>query len=157
MDREAWHAAVHGVAQSRTRLSNWTEQLVSQRVACVGKKPHRSGVLSVVNVVAISATLFCFWNFISCVSFRFTELLPRYYRVTIYPLCVCVCACVRVHARSFAQLSPTLCDLMDSLLGSSVHGILQARIPEWIAVSPTQGSRLILCLWHHLGSPLYAL
>ena len=25
MDREAWHAAVHGVATSRTRLSNWTE------------------------------------------------------------------------------------------------------------------------------------
>ena len=25
MDREAWHAAVHGVAKSRTRLSLWTE------------------------------------------------------------------------------------------------------------------------------------
>ena len=25
MDREAWHAVVHGVAKSRTRLSNWTE------------------------------------------------------------------------------------------------------------------------------------
>ena len=25
MDREAWHAAVHGIAKSRTRLSNWTE------------------------------------------------------------------------------------------------------------------------------------
>ena len=25
VDREAWHAAVHGVAKSRTRLSNWTE------------------------------------------------------------------------------------------------------------------------------------
>ena len=25
MDREAWRAAVHGVVQSRTRLSDWTE------------------------------------------------------------------------------------------------------------------------------------
>ena len=25
IDREAWRAAVHGVAKSRTRLSNWTE------------------------------------------------------------------------------------------------------------------------------------
>ena len=25
MDREAWHAAVHGVAKSWTRLSDWTE------------------------------------------------------------------------------------------------------------------------------------
>ena len=25
MDRKAWHAAVHGVTRSRTRLSDWTE------------------------------------------------------------------------------------------------------------------------------------
>ena len=25
MDREAWHAVVHGVAKSQTRLSEWTE------------------------------------------------------------------------------------------------------------------------------------
>ena len=25
MDREAWHAAIHGVAKGRTRLSDWTE------------------------------------------------------------------------------------------------------------------------------------
>ena len=25
MGREAWRAAVHGVAKSRTQLSNWTE------------------------------------------------------------------------------------------------------------------------------------
>ena len=29
MDREAWHAAVHGVSKSQTRLSDWTE-LVAQ-------------------------------------------------------------------------------------------------------------------------------
>ena len=25
MDSEAWRAAIHGVAKSQTRLSNWTE------------------------------------------------------------------------------------------------------------------------------------
>ena len=25
MDREAWHAALHGVAKSQTQLSDWTE------------------------------------------------------------------------------------------------------------------------------------
>ena len=45
-----------------------------------------------------------------------------------------------------AQLCPTLCDPMDcSPPGSSVHGILQARILEWVAVPfsrifPNQGS-----------------
>ena len=29
MDREAWHAAVHGIAKSRTRLSDWTELMIS--------------------------------------------------------------------------------------------------------------------------------
>ena len=28
MDREAWHAAVHGVAKSRTWLSDWTELIL---------------------------------------------------------------------------------------------------------------------------------
>ena len=53
-----------------------------------------------------------------------------------------------------------------SLLGSSVHGILQARIPEWVpisfsrGVSQTQGSNPCLLHWQvdslpqsHQGSP----
>ena len=35
----------------------------------------------------------------------------------------------------FVQLYPSLCDPMDcSPSGPSVHGILQARIPEWVAM-----------------------
>ena len=34
MDREAWRAAVHGVAKSRTRLSDWAEVNLTLR-ACV--------------------------------------------------------------------------------------------------------------------------
>ena len=30
MDREAWHAAIHGVAKSQTRLSNWTEHNLNE-------------------------------------------------------------------------------------------------------------------------------
>ena len=28
MDREAWHAAIHGVAKSRTQLSDWSDLTV---------------------------------------------------------------------------------------------------------------------------------
>ena len=40
-----------------------------------------------------------------------------------------------------AQLCLTLCDPVDcSLLGFSVHGILQARILEWVTISFSRGS-----------------
>ena len=40
-----------------------------------------------------------------------------------------------------AQLCPTLCNPVDcSLPGSSIHGILQARILEWVAISFSRGS-----------------
>jgi len=31
MDREAWHAAVHGVTKSKTRLSDWTELILIEK------------------------------------------------------------------------------------------------------------------------------
>ena len=40
-----------------------------------------------------------------------------------------------------AQSCPTLCDPMDcSPPGSSVHGVLQTRILEWVAISSSRGS-----------------
>ena len=46
-----------------------------------------------------------------------------------------VCVCVCVHVCLVAQSCATLCDPIDcSLAGSTVHGILQARILEWAAM-----------------------
>ena len=52
--------------------------------------------------------------------------------------CVCMWVCVW---GGRAQSCPTLCNSMDcSPPGSSVHGILQARILEWVAISSSMGS-----------------
>ena len=71
-----------------------------------------------------------------------------------------VCVCMLV-----THLCPTLCDSMDySPPGCSVHGILQVRILEWVAIPfseifPTQrlNAGLLHCRWilyclTHLGS-----
>ena len=50
-------------------------------------------------------------------------------------VCVCLCECL------VAQWCPTLCDPIDcSPPGSSVHGISQARILEWVTISSSRGS-----------------
>ena len=53
----------------------------------------------------------------------------------VCPRSICVCVLV-------AQSCPTLCYTpMDrSVLGSSVHEILQARILDWVAISFSRGS-----------------
>ena len=49
-----------------------------------------------------------------------------------------------------AQSCPTLCDPMDySLPGSSVHGIFQARVLEWVAIA-LSGIKVSYLLLHNL-------
>ena len=51
-----------------------------------------------------------------------------------------VCACM--HAKLLKSCS-TLCNIIDcSPLGFSGHGILQARLLEWVSVSSSRGSSL---------------
>ena len=78
---------------------------------------------------------------------------------------MCVCVCVQS-----LKLCPTLCCPVDcSPPGSSVRGLFQARILEWVAISSSGGSsqprdqicvscvscigRWILYHCRHLGSP----
>ena len=50
--------------------------------------------------------------------------------------------CLGIESESeVTQSCPTLCDPMDySLPGSLVHGIFQARVLEWVAISFSRGS-----------------
>ena len=99
----------------------------------------------------------------SSVGFLFLHFLFLMLRDDQNSLYVCV------HAKSL-QLCPTLCNPMNySPPGSSIHGILQARILEWVAMPSSRGSsqprdqthvsyiscigRWVLYHWHCLGSP----
>ena len=54
-------------------------------------------------------------------------------------VCVCVCVCAHAHMRMCSVVSD--CDALDcGPPGSSVHGILQVRILEWVAMPFSGGS-----------------
>ena len=60
MDREAWHAGVHGVAKSRTRLSDWTElteaagwSIPSHCLLCLHSPPSSSPCSSVPRSISL--------------------------------------------------------------------------------------------------------
>ena len=79
----------------------------------------------------------------------------RYARVThlsSVTLCWGLCPLSRLSECSLAESCPTLCDPKDgSPPGSSVRGILQARMPEWAAVSPSVILGCCCCLVFFLG------
>ena len=151
MDKEAWHAVIHGVTKSRTWLSDWTE-------------------LNTFDIITINFPEFTFyvdpdltaskwWNWILN-SGRFQNLEARCNIASQYSPNICdrnsfimqrsplplavgfwkgkrKSPCVR----SVPQSCPTLCDLIDcGLPNSSVHRIPQARILECVAIPFSRGS-----------------
>ena len=81
------------------------------------------------NVVCFGKRFMCIWK--ECelcwVECSIPSMSVRSYRL------ICVCP--------VAQSCPTVCDPMDcSPPGSSVHGIFQARILEWVAIFFSRGS-----------------
>ena len=114
MDREAWHAAIHGVAKSWTRLSDWTELTISPS--------HCLKFLSR-NLYSYYFGIYL-WD---CGSFKFKHWIE------IEQIKKTKTAKAVLHA-SFHFLS-NLCAPMDySPPCSSVHGFLQARILKWVAM-----------------------
>ena len=61
MDREAWHAAIHGVAKSRTRLSDWTE-LNWTETTCVVQTECLKLIFKVLSPVPFSGSRGFLWE-----------------------------------------------------------------------------------------------
>ena len=57
IDREAWHAAIHGVAKSQTRLSDWTELTIFCR-------PFPSPVFSARAIPLALVAMLVWWSWI---------------------------------------------------------------------------------------------
>ena len=73
MDRVTWHAAVHGVAKSRTRLSDWTELKIQDVIM---KEWGKDGLILLPLPRALQTTEALNWNFPigSCISKLFLTL-----------------------------------------------------------------------------------
>ena len=54
MDREAWHAAVHGVPKSRTQMSNWTEL----KIKIVTNSEKHIGLIGLHGEFTLSSSVF---------------------------------------------------------------------------------------------------
>ena len=62
MDREAWHALVHGIAKSWTQLSNWTELLMIRlRLCIILLEYHRSSNVQHSHCITSEGTLISTW------------------------------------------------------------------------------------------------
>ena len=86
----------------------------------------------------------CWWSPLPCLNIVVCE---NTFRGTYCPQILCMYMCL------VTQLCPALCNLFDcSPPGPFVHGISQARILEWVAISFSRGSSQprdqTLCLLH---------
>ena len=115
MDREAWHAAIHGVAGSRTRLSDWTELM---QYCCL---QHRTLFPS--RVTSTTGYCFCVGSIPSFFLESFLHWSPLAYWAPT----------------DLGSLSKSY-----FLHFHTVHGVLKARILKWFAIPFSSGPHSVI-------------
>ena len=76
MDREAWHAAIHGVTKRRTRLSDWTELNSVEKVCFFLFKVLQVAVQYLLSELKITCSSLSRYRFGECVALGTRRNLP---------------------------------------------------------------------------------
>ena len=121
MDREAWHAAIHGVAKSQTRLSAWTElnllRLINKLVYSK-KKKKKSKAKSESNHI----------------SWYELPISPHYF------ICCCCCSVTK-----FFQLFATLCTAAYQASLSFTVSLSLLKVMSTETMMPSPSKHVVLC------------
>ena len=92
-------------------------------------------------IIFIGFSLCLVFSFSLCFLILLTWITPIVKPLTLKPMSLALLSVLGLGLGLVAQSCPTLCSSTDcSPQGSSVHGILQARILEWVAVPFFRGS-----------------
>ena len=147
-DRGAWQPTVHRVTKSGTGLSMHARILWKKKAAMNIPIPifvwlyfNFSWVISMNGMARLYGR--CVFNLLRNTLWELTPPLIHLGsdKEPLISLGLTQGKILILLSLSLAQLCPTLCDPMDcSPAGFSVHGILQARIPEWVAMPSSRGS-----------------
>ena len=89
MDREAWHAAIHGVAGSQTRLRNWAELTCFSWTLCFFDDPMDVGNL-ISGSSLFSKSSFNIWKFVVHVLLKSGLEDFDHYFASVWDECICV-------------------------------------------------------------------
>ena len=98
---------------------------------------------SILLIIPLKKEMIQYWSDIYLqLLYSLDEFTPISLYSDLYPLWpILTMKWSEVKWNEVTQSCPTLCGPMDcSLPGSSVHGIFQARILEWVAISFSRGS-----------------
>ena len=147
LDRQAWRAAVHGMAKSRTRLNNWTEL---------------NGNYPLLYLYKTLSLHIWYWKFWTCFSIRLYLLFSGQWQISTYNYMQ------HTYQNAWSLTSVvfnSLCPYVLCLPGFSAHGITRVDCHALLqGIFPTQGSNLsllhcrrLLSHWAIREAPIYSI
>ena len=159
IDRDDWHAAVHGIAKSQTRLSDWTE---------LTGPDENSGFQGPDKLPSWQYSTYCHTlfprNLVLWLHLEWQlEIMCGFLSMYLFPWLILICMC------SAAQLCPSIYDFMDCVAclvpvsvgfsrqstGAGCYFLLQGiflikdqiYVSRLAAASPGKPSICIISLW----------